>query len=1465
MAGVALVACQNKEEDVVESTCVPEDDVVFYAEMEHEQDTKVFADANLKVLWDADDLITIFNKYTYNRQYRFQGETGDNAGVFKPEPNEEMVTGNEISTIYAVYPYQPSTTISNASVISYVLPENQEYARNSFGKGANLMVSSTEDNFLLFRNVGGYLGIKLYGEGVSISQVSIQGNNGEILSGKASITAPINGIPEISMAADADPLVSVVSATPVALGSSAEDYTEFWFVLPPVTFEEGLTVTVTDAMGRTFQQSTTNTITIERSRITRLAPVEVEIEGQPANQIWYTTSDGEIVEPNNPDGFGANIVSNTYENGLGIITFDQPLTSIGQYAFRGGNLASIIFPEGVEELNNYVCLWCYDLTSVSIPNSVTKITSNAFSGCYNLSSYSGKFATPDGRLLIMDGTVITFAPGGLSAYEIPEGVTVIGGSSFANTQNLRSIVIPEGVTTIEAWAFEGSGLTSINIPNSVESFGTAPFRGCDRLASITGKFASEDERLLVVDGEVIASAMVGLSEYAIPDGITILGYGSFAYSPIVSLVIPEGVWAIDYDVFWACSEMQSIVLPSTIEMILENSFSYCESLQSIIICADVPPEIPSGLFSTTNDCPIYVPDEAILDYVEAENWSEYADRIQGIMYMDIGTEQPNNEIWYTSTDGEIVEPYASVSGSTMISNTYKNGKGIMRFDSEIDAISSNAFKGCENLSSISLPQIVDLVICEGAFMDCYSLTSVELQEGIVWIGDNAFNACPFTSIQLPESLEGIGERAFANTALTLVTIPENTEIGEAAFSNCRSLRSFESEYATEDGLLLIIDAMVNSCAIAGMADVAEYQIPEGVTSIGPLAFAACTKTNFIMPESLNCIYHAAFYCCYGLSDVILPKSVWYIESQAFDACRGMQSITVLSQKPPQGGRSMLDGTNNCPIYVPAASVEAYKEAEYWSEYADRIQAIPDDSPIIEFADENIKADLVAAFDTNGDGEISMAEAAAVTSIDDVFSVGSSNLDPAPYTSFDEFQYFTSVRSIKWSTFRYWGKLTSIILPEGLEGIGNGAFQYCDLLSNCVLPSTLERLGSNVFFACHSLEEITLPESVESVGESVFQACSGLKAIYGKFASEDHRCLIVDGVLNSFAYAGLEEYTFPNEVEVIGNCALRNCHFTGSVHCGRNVQHMGVEAFAYSRMKVITFEEGLKYIAASAIRGCSASSLVIPASVIWIGTGAFVHAFESITFLSTVPPEADGDLFSDNYDKTTFPIYVPAASVEAYQTAPYWSDSADRIHPLGDAMEAVDLGLPSGLKWATCNVGATSPEGYGGYFAWGETETKDNYDWPTYKWCNDTVITKYNYDTSQGDVDNKTVLEQQDDAASVIWGGSWRMPTDAEWTELIENCTWTWITHNGVKGSLVTSNINGNSIFLPADGFKTELYHFNLESVCSYWSSTLDTFNPFSPNKDFDQNRALIVKYYSGDATMNVGCRCDGYSIRPVTE
>ena len=165
------------------------------------------------------------------------------------------------------------------------------------------------------------------------------------------------------------------------------------------------------------------------------------------------------------------------------------------------------------------------------------------------------------------------------------------------------------------------------------------------------------------------------------------------------------------------------------------------------------------------------------------------------------------------------------------------------------------------------------------------------------------------------------------------------------------------------------------------------------------------------------------------------------------------------------------------------------------------------------------------------------------------------------------------------------------------------------------------------------------------------------------------------------------------------------------------------------------------------------------------------------------------------------------------------------YPTGkeNGKDLVDLGLPSGLKWATCNVGATTPEGYGDHFAWGETEPKDYYDWSSYKYYNGSSsrLTKYCLLSDFGTVDNKTTLELTDDAARVNWGGKWRMPTKAEQDELINrnNCTWTWTTQNGVKGYKVTSKKNGNSIFLPAAGIRYDDDLSNAGSVGYYWSSS----------------------------------------------
>jgi hypothetical protein len=159
-------------------------------------------------------------------------------------------------------------------------------------------------------------------------------------------------------------------------------------------------------------------------------------------------------------------------------------------------------------------------------------------------------------------------------------------------------------------------------------------------------------------------------------------------------------------------------------------------------------------------------------------------------------------------------------------------------------------------------------------------------------------------------------------------------------------------------------------------------------------------------------------------------------------------------------------------------------------------------------------------------------------------------------------------------------------------------------------------------------------------------------------------------------------------------------------------------------------------------------------------------------------------------------------------------------PPAPQYEAVDLGLT--VKWAAHNVGATTPEEFGGYYAWGETEEKDTCKWSNYELSNDNVsMTKYSTNVSYGIVDDKITLDPEDDVAHVKWGGNWRMPTKAELDELRKNCTWESITQNGVYGYKVISKINGNSIFLPAAGFHDGESVYFRNSYGYYWSSSLD--------------------------------------------
>ena len=237
---------------------------------------------------------------------------------------------------------------------------------------------------------------------------------------------------------------------------------------------------------------------------------------------------------------------------------------------------------------------------------------------------------------------------------------------------------------------------------------------------------------------------------------------------------------------------------------------------------------------------------------------------------------------------------------------------------------------------------------------------------------------------------------------------------------------------------------------------------------------------------------------------------------------------------------------------------------------------------------------------------------------------------------------------------------------------------------------------------------------------------------------------------------------------------------------------------------------------------------------------------------------------------TMSLMISACSKDGDDETPSNNDKAP------SSVKAVDLDLPSGTLWATCNVGANSPEEYGGYYAWGETKAygeedtsnarnysyagsykKTYYSWSTYKWCNGSYNsqTKYNTDSSYGTVDNKKVLDLADDAAYVNWGENWRMPTKAEQDELRNNCTWTWTSINGKNGYKVSSKKDSSKyIFLPAAGCRNDSSLYNDGSYGNYWSCSL---------YESDQDYAYFLDFDSSDVDWGNSSRCYGFSVRPV--
>ena len=264
----------------------PETLYAEFADERGEDETRTYVVEERKLRWHEGDEISFF-PVTYNMCYRFNGQTGDNGGSFS-KVTTDLVTGNSLPTRYAVYPYQGDTKINEFGHITYYFPEEQQWAEESFGRGANAMVAVTEnhdDNVLRFKNVGGYLKLQLYSsEERRIDYIELEGNNGERIVGEARIESSYDWDPWVEMTENAGTRVTLDcfdydTWEDIRLSNDAENPTDFWIVLPPTYFDNGITVRIYDTEGNVCTKSTNNWIPIDRNCIQPLSTFEFVADG----------------------------------------------------------------------------------------------------------------------------------------------------------------------------------------------------------------------------------------------------------------------------------------------------------------------------------------------------------------------------------------------------------------------------------------------------------------------------------------------------------------------------------------------------------------------------------------------------------------------------------------------------------------------------------------------------------------------------------------------------------------------------------------------------------------------------------------------------------------------------------------------------------------------------------------------------------------------------------------------------------------------------------------------------------------------------------------------------------------------------------------------------------------------------------------------------------------------------------
>ena len=901
------------------------------------------------------------------------------------------------------------------------------------------------------------------------------------------------------------------------------------------------------------------------------------------------------------------------------VVIPDSVTSIGGWAFYNcSSLESVVIPDSVTSIGDYAFQYCSSLTSVVIGDSVTSIGSSAFKDCSNLTSVViGDSVTSIGdsafsncssleSVYITDLTAwmnIKFS----SSYANPLSN---GAKLYLNGSLVTDLVIPDSVTSIGDYAFEGcDSLTSVMIPDSVTSIGSSAFYNCSSLTSVTFKDTNNwsytsnsdytggtavdvtntaqnatylksnkcwykySETTVTVTADNVTDAISKLSKggnhtVKVTGAITADIITSIKtalnnnFSAYVNLDLSDtiGLTSIGNSAFYNCSSLTSVVIPDGVTSIGEYAFRYCSSLTKVII----PDSVTSIGYYAFEGC----------------------DSLESVYITDLTA-------WMNIKFSSYANPLSN--GAKLL---YLNGNLVtdLVIPYSVTSIDEYAFNGCSSLASVTISNSVTS-IGSYAFNGCNNLTSVTISNSVTSIGERAFSGCNnLTSVIIPDGVTSIGSGAFSNcSSLTKVTIPDGvTSIGSYAFYGCSSLT--------------------------------KVTIPDGVTSIGERAFSGCDSlASVTIGDSVTSIGNYAFFGCSSLASVVISDSVTSIGDMTFYNCSSLTSVTFkdtnnwyYTSNSDYTGGTAVDVTNTAQN---ATYLKSTYDDKYWYKYSETTVTVTADNV----------TDAISKLSKGGNHTIKVTGAITADIITSISIVLNNNF--SAYVNLD-LSDTTGLTSIGYDAFKNCTGLTSVTIPDSVTTIGGYAFESCTGLTSVTIPNSVTTIGRGAFIYCSSLESVVIPDSVTSIGGSAFYNCSSLASV-----------VIGDCVtsIDEYAFNGcsnLASVTIPNSVTSIGSYAFSGCSNLASVVIPDSVTSIGYYAFeGCDSLTSVMIPDGVTSIGGSAFYNCSSlASVVIGDSVTSIGDRTFedcsrltsVTIPDSVTFIGDRTFEGCSRLTTVNY-------------------------------------------------------------------------------------------------------------------------------------------------------------------------------------------------------------------------------------------